>query len=101
MSVPVRKATVYVCGLGYYKLYINGERVGDHELDPILRDYDKQAPYVTYDVTDLIHLTQNALGVILGNGRYYAPHLTIPAPTRERRARAGPRWSRSPPAAAP
>ncbi len=31
---PIRSARAYVAGLGYYKLYLNGGRIGDHELDP-------------------------------------------------------------------
>ncbi|MCX6865614.1 MAG: polysaccharide deacetylase family protein [Verrucomicrobia bacterium] len=34
LDTPVKRATVHVCGLGYYELYINGEKVGDHVLDP-------------------------------------------------------------------
>jgi alpha-L-rhamnosidase len=64
-------ATAYVCGLGYYELYLNGKRVGDHVLDPGFTDYDKRVLYVTYDVTDLLRQGANAIGVILGNGWYH------------------------------
>jgi alpha-L-rhamnosidase len=66
---PVR-ATAYICGLGYSVLYLNGQRVGDRVLDPAFTDYDKRVMYSTYDVTALLHLGPNALGVILGNGWY-------------------------------
>ena len=78
---PIRRATAFICGLGYHELYLNGARVGDHQLDPILRDYDVQVPYVTHDATGLVR-RRNAIGVVLGNGRYYAPRLTFPEPTR-------------------
>lgn len=67
----IRSARVYVVGLGYYKLFLNGERVGDHELDPAFTVYDKTALYATYDVTDALQAGDNALGVSLGRG-YYA-----------------------------
>jgi alpha-L-rhamnosidase len=67
---PVR-ATVYICGLGYYQLYLNGQRVGDHVLDPSFTDYDRRVLYVTYDVTHLLRAGKNAVGVILGNGWYH------------------------------
>ena len=67
---PVR-ATAYICGLGYYQLYLNGQRVGDHVLDPGFTDYDRRVLYVTYDVTNLLRLGENAVGVILGNGWYH------------------------------
>jgi len=66
---PVR-ATAYICGLGYYELYVNGKRVGDHVLDPAFTDYMRRVLYVTYDVTDLVKSGKNALGVMLGNGFY-------------------------------
>ena len=31
---PIRRATAYVCGLGYHELRLNGSKVGDHVLDP-------------------------------------------------------------------
>ena len=64
----VKQARAYVCGLGYYELYLNGEKVGDHILDPGYTRYDRRALYVTYDVTDLLQRGPNAIGVILGNG---------------------------------
>lgn len=63
-------ARAYVCGLGYYELRINGEKVGDHVLDPAWTDYDKRAMYATYDVTAALGGGRNAVGVMLGNGRY-------------------------------
>ncbi len=66
----IKDAQAYVCGLGYYELYINGNKTGDHVLDPAPSNYDKQAYYVTYDVTDQLQKGQNVLGLILGNGFY-------------------------------
>jgi len=63
-------ARVYICGLGYYELHLNGAKVGDHVLDPAFTRYDRRALYVTYDVTDRLRKGPNALGVILGNGWY-------------------------------
>ncbi|MDO4273849.1 MAG: family 78 glycoside hydrolase catalytic domain [Eubacteriales bacterium] len=73
----VEKARVYICGLGYYELYINGEKVGDHVLDPAWTDYDQKACYVTYDITESLKKGGNAVGVMLGNGRYSPYETTI------------------------
>jgi alpha-L-rhamnosidase len=70
---PVRRAMVYYSGLGTSELYLNGARVGDHVLSPGLTDYDKRALYVTFDVTRQVAAGKNAIGLILGNGRFYAP----------------------------
>ncbi len=48
----IKQARVYICGLGYYELHINGKKIGDHLLDPGYTRYDKRDLYVTYDVTD-------------------------------------------------
>ena len=69
----VARATTYVCGLGFFELYLNGKRVSDHLMDPALSDYRKAAYYLTFDVTDQIKRGSNALGVVLGNGRFYGP----------------------------
>ena len=50
----VKKATAKVCGLGQFNFYINGKKVGDHELDPAWTDYRKLILYVSFDVTDLL-----------------------------------------------
>ncbi len=60
----------YICGLGYYELYINGEKVGDRVLDPPPSNYNKQAYYVSYNITESINKGENAIGIILGNGFY-------------------------------
>ena len=54
VSKPVKRATVHVCGLGYYILNINGQRIGDYLLAPAPTQYDKAAIYDTYDVTSQI-----------------------------------------------
>lgn len=71
-SIPgeIISARLYISGIGYYEAYINGEKVGDHVLDPVLTRYDKSVKYVTYDVSEEIRNGQNAIGVVLGNGWY-------------------------------
>lgn len=69
---PIRRATVYLSGLGLSELYINGNKVGDSVLSPGATEYPKRVFYVTHDVTDLVRDGRNALGVVLGNGRYYS-----------------------------
>ncbi len=64
----VKRARLYVSGLGYYELYLNGGRVGDHELDPGWTTYSKRVLYSTYDVTEQVQRGRNAIGVMLGNG---------------------------------
>jgi len=73
----VKKARLYISGLGYYAASINGERVGDHVLDPGWTNYNKRVLYSAYDVTDLLHDDGNCIGVMLGNGWYNPLPMTM------------------------
>ena len=68
----VKRATVNICGLGFYELTLNGQKVGDAEFAPLWSDYDKSVFYNTYDVTSLLPSSSTLLHirVLLGNGFY-------------------------------
>ncbi len=68
----VKRATVHICGLGFYELTLNGQKVGDSEFAPLWSDYDKSVFYNTYDVTTLLPHPSSLLQirVLLGNGFY-------------------------------
>jgi len=66
----VRCARLMMCGLGYYELYLNGRKVGDHVLDPTVTQYDRRVRYVTHSVETYLRPGENAVGVMLGNGWY-------------------------------
>jgi alpha-L-rhamnosidase len=74
-SRQISRATVYFSGLGLSELYLNGQKVGNEVLSPGLTDYGKRVFYITHDVTKWVRSGNNAVGVILGNGRFYAPLL--------------------------
>ena len=78
VAKKVKRATAYVCGLGFFDLHINGRKVGDHIKDPGLTGYTKRAFYVTLDVGDYLAKGKNAIGAVLGNGRYFAPRKISP-----------------------
>ncbi len=69
----LQNATLSVCGLGFYQLYINGKKVGDHVLTPLETAYRKRVLYDEYDVTQMLTNGVNAVGAELGNGRYSTP----------------------------
>lgn len=66
----VKEAQVSICGLGYYEMFLNGSKVGDHVLDPAWTSYHKNTLYVTYDIAKELKLGDNAIGVQLANGVY-------------------------------
>jgi alpha-L-rhamnosidase len=67
----IRKATVYISGLGLYELYLNGKKIGDQVLAPAPTDYRKAVLYNTYDVTADINIGKNVIATVLGNGRFF------------------------------
>ncbi|MEO6136507.1 MAG: family 78 glycoside hydrolase catalytic domain [Ginsengibacter sp.] len=66
----VKKAMMYVSGIGYYEAYINGKKVGNKLLDPGWTNYSKRILYSTYNVSSYLSAGANCLGVMLGNGWY-------------------------------
>ncbi|MDZ7608371.1 MAG: alpha-L-rhamnosidase N-terminal domain-containing protein [Cyclobacteriaceae bacterium] len=66
----LRSARAYVAAAGLYELSINGQRIGDHRLDPMYTRYDRRTLYVTHDITENVRQGGNAIGVLLGNGWY-------------------------------
>ncbi|MGO4376228.1 alpha-L-rhamnosidase N-terminal domain-containing protein, partial [Paenibacillus sp. MCAF20] len=69
----VARARVYISGLGHYELRLNGEKVGDHELDPGWTDYDKTVLYTTFDITSRLGNGEHIVHIELGNGFYHVP----------------------------
>ena len=79
-------AYAYVCGLGYFELYINGKKVGDDYFVPNRTDYDKVryenlkypfhgvtkkvCNYLGYDVASYLRVGKNKVEILLGNGWY-------------------------------
>lgn len=68
----ISRARLYICGLGYYRAYLNGKKIGDRDLAPSDSHFFANAYYQVYDVTDLVKPGTNCLGVELVNGRWRA-----------------------------
>ncbi|MFV0541516.1 MAG: family 78 glycoside hydrolase catalytic domain [Aestuariibaculum sp.] len=75
LKKKVKKAKVYIMGMGLYELFINGKKIGDQVLAPIPTDYTKNVKYNVFDVTAQLQQGKNVLGTILGNGRFFAMRL--------------------------
>ncbi len=68
ISRPVKRARIFVCGLGFYELHLNGSKVGDAVLATPRTEFRKTVLYSTYDVTASLQQGPNVLGLWLGNG---------------------------------
>lgn len=65
---PVKKARLYVCGLGYHESWINGTKTGNEVLQPAQTDYNIRNFYVAHDVTSQLVSGKNTLGFWVGDG---------------------------------
>lgn len=88
VNKAISKAVAFVTGLGYFELYLNGQKVGNDVLVPNQTNYGKRpclineniplpdnfreykVMYLAYDVSELLKNGQNAVGAIVGNGFY-------------------------------
>lgn len=93
LDKPVKQAKAYICGLGFYEMYLNGEKVGDQVLAPAVTNFDRRSLkkmlyffddqstqrvlYNTFDVTSLLQKAENTIGVLLGNGWYNQRDRTV------------------------
>ena len=91
----LQRGIIDICGLGYYELFVNGERVGNDYFKPVVSDYserdfseflyplqDKTSHtiyYNTYNITNNLRKGKNTLAVMLGNGEF------LPGGTRSKR----------------
>lgn len=66
---PLRRARLYICGLGLFEAYINGQKAGEDLLAPFINDYEEHYQYCSYDITGLIQ-RNNEMSVLLGDGWY-------------------------------
>jgi alpha-L-rhamnosidase len=77
VTKKVERARVYVAGLGYYELRLNGKKVGNRVLDPGTTDYSRRILYATYDVTGDLRNGKNAAAAVVGHGWYGIPKLLL------------------------
>ncbi|WP_080905111.1 alpha-L-rhamnosidase [Parabacteroides sp. Marseille-P3160] len=68
----VKRAVLYISGLGSYETYLNGKRISEDVFAPMPSLYTDRIYYNVYDVTKFIQNKENTLGVIVGNGRFFS-----------------------------
>lgn len=70
-SVKMKRARLYICGLGLYEVYVNGQRLGEEYLAPGCVSYNHYVQSYTYDATEQVKVSgQNIIAVLLGDGWY-------------------------------
>ena len=66
----LERARLYICGLGLYEAYLNGNKIGEDFLTPYCTDYRYWIEYQTYDIASYIEEGENRIEVMLGEGWY-------------------------------
>ena len=61
-------ADLKICGLGFYRLWINGREITKGCFAPYISNPDDRMYFDTYDLTPCLQPGENVLGVLLGNG---------------------------------
>lgn len=67
----VQRARLYITAFGVYRAYLNGRRIGDHEMSPGWTSYRYRIAYQVFDVKSLITTKgNNVLSVEVAEGWY-------------------------------
>ena len=66
----VARARLHVTALGVLELELDGQRIGDHVLDPGWTSYHHRLRYQTFDVTAVVGAGQHVLGARVADGWY-------------------------------
>jgi alpha-L-rhamnosidase len=61
-------AFMYVASTGYHELYVNGHKVDERVLAPVLARIDKRVLYVTYDVSSFLKKGDNVIALWFAPG---------------------------------
>ncbi len=64
----IKKATFTVCGLGFYRFWLNAKELTKGFLSPYISNPDDVLDYDEYDITDSLKVGKNVLAFQLGNG---------------------------------
>lgn len=56
-------ALVFVASFGYHELYVNGQKVTDNVMNPVMSYMKKRIPYLTYDISDKLKKGDNVIAI--------------------------------------
>jgi len=70
LAGPAERAVLHVTALGVFVPYLNGERIGDHVLDPGWTSYRHRICSTSFDVSEHLQEGENVLGATVADGWY-------------------------------
>ena len=65
-------AELIITGLGYYELFVNGEKITKGWLAPYRSNIDDYIYYDRYDIASVLSAGKNVIGIMLGTEMAYA-----------------------------
>ena len=75
LAARPERARVYASARGLYRIFLNGQRVGDAEYEPAFIAANNPAPfYATHDVTDLLRAGENRIRCVLRKRPHHHPN---------------------------
>lgn len=63
LNEEVESAFFFIGSFGYHELYVNGEKITDNVMNPVLSYMKKRIPYLTYDISDKLRKGDNVIAV--------------------------------------
>lgn len=63
-----KQATLFLASIGFHELYVNGKKVTDNVMAPLVNDHTTRASYIAYDIADYLKKGDNTIGIWLGSG---------------------------------
>lgn len=73
LSEAVNSLEITICGLGFYRLWINGTEITKGIIAPYVSNPDDIKYYDNYDIKEYVREGKNAIGILLGNGMLNNP----------------------------
>jgi alpha-L-rhamnosidase len=68
VNKQVKHAFLYVSALGYYEIWLNGSRIGNHLQAPEWTNYFDHVQYQTFDLSEQFEKGENVLSATLADG---------------------------------
>ena len=63
LSETPTSGMVHLASYGYHELYVNGEKITDNVMNPVLSYMKTRIPYLTYDIKDKLKKGKNVIAV--------------------------------------
>lgn len=63
-----KQAIMFIASIGFHELYVNGKKVTENVMAPLVNDHMARASYVAYNIADYLEKGDNTIGIWLGAG---------------------------------